>query len=140
MDAGRASSLDPDDAWSEGDSGRLTLFQKRASAVDVPRAGPPQLFEQSAGEGDELKGTFFHYLRVILKRRWLIAAAALIVVILGLIMTLLSTSMFTASTTLQIDRDVARVVDKKDDDLLPSSGDAEFYQTQYELLKSRSLA
>lgn len=55
--------------------------------------------------------------------------------------TFLATPIYRATTTLQIDREVTKVV--KFDDVFPveaNMSDLQFYQTQYELLKSRSLA
>ena len=63
-----------------------------------------------------------------------------IVVAVVLVATLLTPSMYRASTTLQIDRDTIQVV--KVEGLAPveSPADKDFYQTQYELLQSDSLA
>ena len=77
----------------------------------------------------------------ILRRRWRLAAAtAVATALVVLVFTLLATPIYRAGTTLQIERDTIKVV--AFDGLEPSESplDRDFYQTQYELLKSRSLA
>jgi capsular exopolysaccharide synthesis family protein len=60
---------------------------------------------------------------------------------LGLVGTLLMTPVYTASTTLQIDREAARVYSSEDVNPRESMIQGEeFFQTQYGLLRSRSLA
>lgn len=81
------------------------------------------------------------YWRLILKHRVLIAAVFVASVILGLIVTLLMTPVYTASTTLQIDREAARVLNVEDTQPREAMIQGEeFFQTQYGLLRSRSLA
>jgi capsular exopolysaccharide synthesis family protein len=81
------------------------------------------------------------YLRIIM-RHWLIIASALIVAVaIGLGVTLLTTPIYTATTTIQIDKETARVANMQTFDAPMSSGpNDEFFQTQYGILKSRSLA
>lgn len=77
----------------------------------------------------------------ILRRRWrLLAATALATVFLALVFTLLATPSYRAGTTLQIERDTIKVVAYEGLEPSESPLDKDFYQTQYELLKSRSLA
>lgn len=80
------------------------------------------------------------YWHIILKRRWSVLGFLGIVVAVVLVATLLTPSMYRASTTLQIERDSIQVV--KVEGLAPveSPNDKDFYQTQYELLQSDSLA
>jgi polysaccharide biosynthesis transport protein len=80
------------------------------------------------------------YIRILLKRRWTVIGATLIVAVTALVGTLLTTPIFRATSTLQIDRDTIKVVDVGSMTPVESSGDNDFYQTQYELLKSRTLA
>ena len=80
------------------------------------------------------------YWHIILKRRWSVLGFLGIVFVVVLVATLLTPSTYRASTTVQIDRDTIQVV--KVESLVPveSPGDKDFYQTQYELLQSESLA
>ena len=61
-------------------------------------------------------------------------------VLLGLIATLLMTPKYTAETTVEISREANKVTDFQGVEREASVADQEFYQTQYGLLKSRSLA
>ena len=79
--------------------------------------------------------------RVIVKRKWVVVAVLLIVVLTALVVTMMATPIYRASITLKIERDAAKVVDFKGAPVVPEEyGDIDFYRTQYELLKSRSLA
>lgn len=78
---------------------------------------------------------------VVLKRWWVLAGSLALFLVAGVVITLLSTPVYRASATIQIDREAAQVVDVEG--VLPTEstqGAQEFYQTQYGLLKSRSLA
>lgn len=82
------------------------------------------------------------YLRLALKHRFLIIGATLAALMIGLAVTLLMTPIYTASATIQIDREGARVLDEESDVVASDRQVAaeEFFQTQYGLLRSRSLA
>jgi len=76
-----------------------------------------------------------------LRRRWrLFAGTALATLFVALVFTLLTTPIYRAGTTLQIERDTIKVVAFEGIEPSESPLDRDFYQTQYELLKSRSLA
>lgn len=81
------------------------------------------------------------YWRLALKHRILIIAIFMAAVMLGVGATFLMTPKYTASTTLQIDREAARVLNVEDTQPREAliQGE-EFFQTQYGLLRSRSLA
>ncbi|MBV8684722.1 MAG: hypothetical protein JO111_17745, partial [Caulobacteraceae bacterium] len=75
-----------------------------------------------------------------LSRRWRVMAAATAAgLVLGAVVTLLMPASYTAGATLQIDRQAERVVDAQDQTPVDNLGE-EFFQTQYGLLRSRSLA
>ena len=81
------------------------------------------------------------YWRLALKHRILILGCFLGALAIGAALTLLMTPIYTATATLQIDRESARVVTTED--VTPRENMAmgeEFFQTQYGLLRSRSLA
>ena len=80
------------------------------------------------------------YWRILLKYKWIILGVFSAFAIAGLVITLLTTPIYTAKVTLQIDREGSKVVDVAG--LAPAellTGD-EFYRTQYGLLKSEALA
>ncbi len=60
--------------------------------------------------------------------------------VLGLFLTLLMTRQYTSTVRLEISRETARVVNIDSVQRDPSIGDQEFYQTQYGLLHTASLA
>ncbi|MCC6869676.1 MAG: polysaccharide biosynthesis tyrosine autokinase [Burkholderiales bacterium] len=79
--------------------------------------------------------------RVVVKRKWVVLAVLVIVVLTGLAATMMATPIYRSSITLKIEREASKVVDFKGAPVEPQEyGDIDFYRTQYELLKSRSLA
>lgn len=79
------------------------------------------------------------YWLIILKHKWTVISFLLMTVTVGVVATFLTTPVYRATTILQIEREAVKVIDFQD--VNPNdSGGADFYQTQYELLKSRTLA
>jgi succinoglycan biosynthesis transport protein ExoP len=79
--------------------------------------------------------------RLALKYRFLIIGCFLGALVIGATLTLLMTPIYTAQATLQIDREAARVFNSEE--VTPTESmvqGEEFFQTQYGLLRSRSLA
>jgi len=78
------------------------------------------------------------YLRVILKRKWIIGTLAVIVVTLAVLSSLKKEPYYRASTRLSIQRQSANVL------VFPNMAlpffDPDYYQTQYTILRSRPLA
>lgn len=106
--------------------------------VGYPRGyGYPDYTIEAFDEG----GFDLHkYLRVIFKRRWLIFGFIGVATLIGLTATFLTTPIYRATATLQIDREAASVVQVEGLQTSENLGDPQFYQTQYELLQSRTLA
>lgn len=80
------------------------------------------------------------YLSVLRRRRWIILCAVLACLAVGLIVTLLMTPQYTASTTLEIQREQRGLINVEGAEPETNPADLEFYQTQYGLLRARSLA
>lgn len=80
------------------------------------------------------------YATIVRRRKWVILAILLMSILAALAYTFATTPLYRAEATLQIQREASRVV--KDNDLEPESSvsGTEFYQTQYGLLQSRSVA
>lgn len=79
------------------------------------------------------------YWRMLAKRRWVVLGILAAVLVLTLVVTLLATPVYRATTVLEIDEHVQQVV-QVDGMAGQPQADAQFQQTQYELLRSRSLA
>ena len=109
------------------------------SALD--REDPARPTGGPGGSGpDDDEISLLEYGQVIYRRRWLVLGVAGIVVFVALVATLLMTPLYRATTTLQINRDTIKVVDVQGMTPAESFNDQDFYQTQYELLQSHSLA
>ncbi len=80
------------------------------------------------------------YLRIAMRWRYVIGGVVVGCVLLGLIITLLMTPKYTATSTIEISRESDKVTDFRSVEREAAIGDQEFYQTQYGLLKSRSLS
>lgn len=80
------------------------------------------------------------YLRIATRWRYVILGTTVAFVLLGLIVTLLMTPKYTASATIEISRESNQVTNFQGVERETSVADQEFYQTQYGLLKSRSLS
>src|SRR5690606_16408835 len=72
--------------------------------------------------------------------RWVIIGAVAACVFLGIIITLLMTPQYTATSTIEISREAAQVTEFRGVEGEASVADQEFYETQYGLLRARSLA
>lgn len=105
-------------------------------AVGYPRYGYSDFSTDTLDDGLDLR----KYLRVIVKRRRLILSVIGVFILLGMIATFLMTPIYQATATLQIDREAANVVQVEGLQTSENLGDPQFYQTQYELLQSRTLA
>ena len=82
-------------------------------------------------------------LTIALRRKWIIVGSLVVAILLSLLVTLLMTPAYTAGATLEIQhetRNFTQVQGAEQGQGSDSSGALEFYQTQYGLLESRSLA
>jgi uncharacterized protein involved in exopolysaccharide biosynthesis len=94
---------------------------------------------RAIGSSEDMRQKMYDYLRVVIKRKWLIAAIMVATGILGAVHTLMQTPLYASTARLQIDRDMMQVV--KGGDVNPvESGSIEFLRTQYELLQGRAMA
>lgn len=80
------------------------------------------------------------YLAIAMRWKWLILACVALALAAGALFTLLATPQFTATTRLEITREATRIVNVQGVEPETTPIDAEFYQTQYGLLESHSLA
>lgn len=80
--------------------------------------------------------------RILVKRRATIIGITIVSIIIVAVATFLMTPIYRAELTLQIEREAPKVValdNAQTGDNTPTGNAQDFYQTQYELLKSRSL-
>ena len=96
----------------------------------------------AATETESQESVLRQYWRMFYKRRYTILAITAVSVGLALLLAMLTQRIYTATVTIQVDREAPKVVSVGG---VESEGSAnawngEFYQTQYSLLKSRSLS
>ena len=78
---------------------------------------------------------------LVLRRKWTVIVFFLIIVVTAIVASMMMTPMYRSTVVLQIDRQEAKVVDYQDVNPTESPAEGkEFYSTQYELLKSRTMA
>lgn len=114
---------------------------ERTHALAAARGQAMSLdLRSSEGEAKSDEIDLLSYWRILVKRRWTVLGALAIVLAFTLVGTLLMTPIYRATTSLQIERDTIKVVDVEGVTPVEGPGGNDFYQTQYELLKSRALA
>ncbi len=124
------------DQQPEARSG-LRLAARTVQPAPEAAAGP-QPMQQDVGQEIE-EPHLLDYVKVLVKRRWTAATAFLLVFVSVTVYTFTATPIFEASARLLIEADEQNVVAFKqvvDED----RAKADYYQTQYNILQSRSLA
>lgn len=112
----------------------LTFGRATADDAAMPRTGilPPD----RAGA----MPIVLRLLGIAKRRKWLLLGSLVVALILGFVATLLMTPQYTASATLEIQRETNRIVEVRGAQQESGPTDLEFYQTQYGLLRAQSLA
>ena len=108
-------------------------------AGNLTTTAPRAVEQRPAGEAYSVP-IVMQYLRIAYRWKWLILGAIGLTLLIGILLTLLATPLYTASTRVEINRESSRIVNVEGIEPKSSAVDIEFYQTQYGLLKSRSLA
>ncbi|MBV8280723.1 MAG: polysaccharide biosynthesis tyrosine autokinase, partial [Candidatus Eremiobacteraeota bacterium] len=108
------------------------------AGVPVPPGYTDFLLDQS-GSGADLSSKILLYIGLVRKHKLLIIVVVAIFMLGGVIATMLTPKIYSASTTIEIDRSVPKVFKSRTDEAGPYD-DTGFYQTQYELIRSRALA
>ena len=120
-----------------------SAFPPASTAVEVRRATElsTHLLPAIVAGPDDDEGLHFRDLwRIVVKRKWVVFAVLLIALATALVSTMMQTPIYRATISLKIEREAAKVIDFKGAIAPEESGDIDFYRTQYELLKSRTLA
>ncbi len=110
--------------FKSSDDGSAIVGDRAENALTAPEQMPILLY----------------YWYLFLRRKWLIAGIIVTAFVLGLIVTLLTTPLYTATARIDISREAANVTNVEGLESTDTGVDLEFYQTQYSLLKARSLA
>ena len=115
----------------------------RPSAFPVSR-GPEDavLYGDILAEENEPESVIRRYWRIFYKHRWIVLGIVAASLALALVVSMLTQRQYTATSRIQVAREAAKVIDMEQGDEEQSGGGTslEFYQTQYALLKSRSLS
>ena len=127
---------------AEGDSARLPSIAPYGSrSVASAPYGESVNFSTQDEPTSEFRKSFFRYLGLALRYRWLIAVCCALSLAVGFVLTYTQIPIYQATVTVQIDRQAAKIVNvggQQDPEYF--GDDLRFYQTQYDLLRSRSLA
>jgi polysaccharide biosynthesis transport protein len=118
---------------------RLARVTPRLPAATSTRPAELGWREEVRGDDDPGRSTIAAIWAAALKYAGLVALFIATALALGAAVTLLTPPMYTARTTLQIDRENAKVVSAEEQTPLDNFSD-EFFLTQYGLLRSRALA
>lgn len=121
----------PAHSTHEPASGLIVSRTRGALSLDV--------HDSESGQGDD-EIDLLSYWRILCKRKWTVLATLGIVFFTALVATLLMTPIYRATATLQIDLEPTKVVEVGATTTADATATADYYQTQYELLKSHSLA
>ena len=80
------------------------------------------------------------YVHIAMRWKWVILGAIAACVLLGVLITLLMTPQYTATSTIEISRESDQITEFDGVEREVAVADQEFYQTQYGLLRARTLA
>ena len=121
--------------------GHLPARHEAAYPLAQTRGVLPALLETQDDRRDEDGIDLLAYWHILLKRRWLVLGVAAGVLALSLLSALMTTPVYRASVLLELQKEGTQVVQVGG--LQPGDfggWDPEFLQTQYELIRSKSLA
>jgi len=112
-------------------------FLKQISSEERYQLPPPRYSSSPFPEEKEVN--LRDYWKVIQKRRWTITAFFLIVVITTAVATFTMTPIYRGTTTILINKENPQIVDFKEI-FAVNTVDMDYYQTQYKVLESRTIA
>ncbi|WP_456448747.1 GumC family protein [Thiolapillus sp.] len=123
------------------DSGRISSRRSLAVAEEERELSLYNQF-QARGQDDEAEEglNLKEYWAVIVRHKFTIVLFVVIALIAGAIVTALRTPIYRSSVKLQIDREAARIVNFEGVTPREAAYSFDFYETQYQLLKSHGLA
>lgn len=101
---------------------------------------PTQGQLQSGGDVTGEQPFILRYLNIAKRRKWLLIGCVVVAALVGLLVTFLMTPQYTAAATLEIKRESYQIVNVQGVEPEEGKVDLEFYETQWGLLRSQSLA
>ncbi|MCW3848502.1 polysaccharide biosynthesis tyrosine autokinase [Sphingomonas sp. LB-2] len=119
---------------------------RRAIADDAPQIEPLGLasleeLEENRQRANALDFDIKAIWSAVYRNRWVILVIIALSVVLGMVSAMLQTPIYRASASVQIDQNVAKVLESEQNDPTQALPDAErFLQTQLDVLRSRSQA
>ena len=114
---------------------------QQLAAIDPRMHALSTIMRPAEAEAEDDGLDLLNYWRVIVKRKWMVLSALVIVLLTGMMMTMLTTPIFRATATLQIERQAASLVNVPGiESIQNASNEFEFYETQFQLLRSRTMA
>src|SRR5512139_2149373 len=129
-------TLPPDPEGARARPSRA-LIERRETAL-ATQAKPDWLADEEDGDSINLRA----YWAVVMRRKWTVLTFFAIVVVAVMTATYLTTPIYRASTTLQIDAEEAKIVQYEQVASSAQSGwdSSEYMRTQQEVLRSRATA
>jgi len=118
----------------------MPVRNQQLAAMDPRSQALSTLVRSGESEFGEKEVDLLEYWRVIAKRKWTVLAVFAIVLLTGVMVTMLTTPIYRATATVQIERQANGVVKVPGIDSGDIVYDPEFYETQFQLLRSRSMA
>ncbi len=110
------------------------------NALAIRSAGALSTQMAAPAEADEFNIDLLGLWHILLKRRWTIAAAIALAFVTGLVISLLITPIYRATSSVQIDRELMNVTSSDAGPVTDFWMDPDYINTQYQLLQSRELA
>ncbi len=130
-----------DDSDQEGESPIQRVQFARNLSVSNERSLAPVGNAEFVEEVGADQFDIARYWQFVWKHRWIFLIAVLGAIGIALAVTMTTTPVYTARMTMEIDREAPKVLNTQDMNPREEFGNGlDFYQTQYGLLKSRSLA
>lgn len=117
----------------------MTLDDMRQISSGEPYQLPPPPGYTQFVPQEEKEVNLRDYWRVIRKRQWMILAFFLIVVVTAAVATFTTRPTYRGTATIQINKENPQILDFKEI-LAVNPFDMDYYQTQYKILESRTLA
>lgn len=119
---------------------------RKISALALARSNQQLSLDLRTGSEtseDEDQINLLDYWRILVKRKWTVLATAAMVLVIALVSTLLTTPIYRATASMQLERNSMQVVQVggiNTEGSADFSYDGDFQQTQIQLLQSRALA